>query len=99
MEKGDLRKTRPLKMEIKKRYRDCLLGLAVGWHACASRYVAIVELKYRNNIINVIAPRFLSILCPVKNNPTAMDQRIIPVKRLKSLAPRKCLTIVTIPKM
>ena len=37
MEKGDLRKTRPLRMEIKERYRDCLLGLAVGWHACASR--------------------------------------------------------------
>ena len=99
MEKGDLRKTRPLRMEIKERYRDCLLGLAVGWHACASRYVAIVELMYQNNIINVIALRFRSILCPVKNNPTAMDQRIIPVKRLKSLVPRKCPTIMTIPKM
>ena len=26
-----------LRMEIKERYRDCLLGLAVGWHACALR--------------------------------------------------------------
>jgi len=69
MEKGDLRKTRPLRMEIKERYRDCLLGLAVGWHACASRYVAIVELKYRNNTINVIALRFLSIFCPSRTIP------------------------------
>ena len=85
-------------MEIKERYRGSLLDIAVGWHACASRQVAIVELKYRNNIINVIALRFRSILCPVKNNPTAMDQRIIPVKRL-TLVPRKCPTIMTIPKM
>ncbi len=37
MEKGDLRKTRPLRMEINERYRGSLLALAVGWHACASR--------------------------------------------------------------
>ena len=30
MEKADLRKTRPLRMENKERYRGCLLGLAVG---------------------------------------------------------------------
>ena len=37
MEKGELRKTRPLRMEINERYRGCLLDLAVGWPACASR--------------------------------------------------------------
>jgi hypothetical protein len=37
MEKGDLRKTRPSRMEIKEPYRDYLVDLTVGWHACASR--------------------------------------------------------------
>ena len=34
---GRLTETRPLRMEIKERYRDCLLGIAVGWRVCAPR--------------------------------------------------------------
>jgi hypothetical protein len=37
MEKGDLRKTSPLRMEIKERYHGYLLDLAVVWHASVSR--------------------------------------------------------------
>ncbi len=58
-------------------------------HLLNSRVMFVFVPKYRNNIINVIALRFRSILCPVKNNPTAMDHRIIPVKRLKLSIPRK----------